>query len=101
MRNCSWLDQTYDLVNKAITGTSGNDSISGWMGNDSIVGLVGNDALSGGLGNDTLNGGAGIDSLDGGIGIDTATYSGNFASYVITVGATTTVSHSGSMVPAV
>lgn len=44
-----------------------------------------------------LSGGGGNDRLDGGIGTDTATYSGNFASYVITVGATTTVSHLGGV----
>jgi len=52
---------------------------------DRLEGRGGNDTLSGGAGDDWLDGGAGSDTLWGGAGLDTARYSGNRASYQVTV----------------
>jgi hypothetical protein len=56
--------------NRAITGTSGDDTLAGGRGNDTLVGYAGHDGLYGGAGNDHLAGGAGWDHLFGGNGND-------------------------------
>jgi len=67
-------------VERALTGTGGNDSITGTInadtldggaGNDMVYGRTGNDTLNGGTGADILTGEAGDDVLDGGTGNDT------------------------------
>jgi Ca2+-binding RTX toxin-like protein len=56
--------------NDTLTGSDGVDTISGDAGNDTIDAREGNDILAGGAGNDTLKGGGGADDLSGGLGID-------------------------------
>jgi len=55
-----------------------------------LGGGFGDDTLSGMAGDDTLEGGVGDDDLDGGEGIDTASYTGNQASYTLTLSPTAT-----------
>jgi uncharacterized protein YkwD len=64
-----------------ITGSSGADMLTGTAGDDKLIGMAGDDTLEGSAGNDTL---------DGGAGIDTAVYSGNQASYTLTLSPTST-----------
>ncbi|RZI41391.1 calcium-binding protein [Herbaspirillum sp. HC18] len=67
------------MVERALSGTSGNDTIYGTINADTLNGGAGNDSLWGRAGNDVLNGGGGADSLygeagddifDGGVGND-------------------------------
>lgn len=67
------------MVEKAMTGTGGDDTIvgtrqsdliQGAAGNDVLVGYGGNDTFRGGDGNDELIGDAGNDVMDGGAGND-------------------------------
>src|SRR5262249_14944584 len=75
--NTNELDSVIlDPREKAINGTSGNDTIVGRLDGSSISGLAGNDHLTGMGANDTLNGGPGDDVPNGGAGIDTASYAG-------------------------
>jgi serralysin len=62
-----------------------NDAFNGSSGADNIRAYAGNDLILSGGGNDTLSGMSGNDTLDGGTGIDTAGYSGNQASYTLTL----------------
>ncbi|NBN77760.1 S8 family serine peptidase [Microvirga tunisiensis] len=55
----------FDVVDRTIRGTEGNDTLSGTTADDIM--------LAGG-GNDILNGSAGKDSIDGGAGTDDVTY---------------------------
>jgi len=73
---------TWDLsaiLERAFTGTDGNDTLiglpvadimNGGAGNDSLRGGSGNDTLQGGLDDDVLRGNEGDDTLDGGAGAD-------------------------------
>lgn len=64
---------------------AGNDFVRGGEGAELINGGADDDVLLGAGGNDTLAGEAGDDRIDGGSGIDTAHYSGNQASYTLTL----------------
>ena len=68
-----------------INAGGGNDTVDGGGGNDSIEGQAGGDLLRGGEGNDTLKGGFGNDTLDGGNGSDTADISHTTADLAITL----------------
>jgi Ca2+-binding RTX toxin-like protein len=68
-----------------INAGGGNDTVDGGGGNDSIEGQAGGDLLQGGEGNDTLKGGFGNDTLDGGNGTDTADISHTTADPAITL----------------
>ncbi|MCK6454263.1 MAG: calcium-binding protein, partial [Alphaproteobacteria bacterium] len=86
----------YDLVNgtgaaNTLTGDGDRELLLGFAGDDQITGGAGNDVIDGGAGNDTLTGEAGDDTIDGGADSDTAIFLGNYADYVVTFGATTTV----------
>ncbi len=70
--------------NDRLEGGLGNDFQNGESGNDVLLGGDGIDTLNGGVGNDILSGGNDNDSLIGGAGTDTASYSGNFASLLVT-----------------
>ena len=58
-------------VEKAIHGTSGNDTLTGTAEGENIYGNAGNDTITGGGGRDIIYGGAGLDKLTGGAGDDT------------------------------
>jgi Ca2+-binding RTX toxin-like protein len=60
-----------DLMAKATTPTSGDDTFYGDEGNQTLQGGAGNDKLFGRAGDDILVGGVGNDKLDGGPGSDT------------------------------
>ena len=74
-----------DIVDKAMTGTAGDDTIIGTSKKDMMIGgdgddvLIGNsqmDTLAGGMGSDTLTGGSWADTFvfaDGDTGIDVVT----------------------------
>jgi Ca2+-binding RTX toxin-like protein len=92
--------QGTDLVQSSATTYTLGDNVENLTltGSDNLVGVgnTANNVLTGNSGDNTLTGGGGNDIINGGIGYDTVVFSGNFASYSIsTVGATTTVSHSG------
>ncbi|MFN7169072.1 MAG: S8 family serine peptidase [Pannonibacter sp.] len=61
---------TFDVLDKTIRGTEGNDTLNGTTGDDVI-------AAAGG--NDTINGSAGKDTIDGGAGTDTVSYAASTA----------------------
>ena len=52
---------------------------------ENAVGGSANDTITGNSSNNEITGGSGDDTLNGGAGEDTAIYSGEFASYTITV----------------
>ncbi len=70
-----------------VRGGDNAELLNGGNDNDTLVGEGGNDTLVGEDGNDILTGGAGNDLLNGGRGNDTAAYSGNQASYTLTLSA--------------
>jgi methionine-rich copper-binding protein CopC len=79
----------YDtLIENARTG-SGNDVLNGNAVANRLEAGAGNDELNGFEGDDVLQGGAGNDFIEGGDGNDTAVFEGTFASYTITLGAST------------
>lgn len=72
------------VIENARTG-GGNDVLTGNSTANRLEAGAGNDELNGLEGDDTLIGAEGNDTLDGGTGTDTAVYSGNFASYTISL----------------
>ncbi len=69
----------FQVMNLAVSGTTGSDNLIGdvyhdlmvgFSGNDYLYGVTGNDTLFGGIGNDTLHGGDENDLLIGGDGDD-------------------------------
>ena len=86
-------DWFYQIEN--LTGSNFNDLLTGDDGANKLAGGAGNDALYGGLGNDELTGDAGNDYLDGQGGDNSAVFAGKYADYVITTGATTTITGTG------
>jgi hypothetical protein len=76
--------------NDELNGGSGNDFLFGRDGNDLFYGEGGNDTLYGEAGDDVFYGGIGNDLIDGDVGNDTAGYSGNQASYTLTLSPTST-----------
>jgi len=73
-----------------LEGSTSGDLIAAGLNDDMVSALGGNDKVWGGSGDDTLTGGIGDDTLIGGPGVDTATYSGNQASYTLTLSPTAT-----------
>ena len=61
------------VPDRALNGTSGDDTLDGGAGRDTISGGAGNDLLRGMGGSDSLSGGAGDDVLEDGTGYDTMT----------------------------
>ncbi len=82
------MDIAFGVTIENATGGSGADRIIGNDAGNTLKGLQGNDTLFGGVGGDILEGGIGADSLDGGPGRDTAIYSGDQASYTLTLSPT-------------
>ncbi|MBU6335937.1 MAG: right-handed parallel beta-helix repeat-containing protein, partial [Chloroflexi bacterium] len=85
------LDVAGNAGANTLTGNAGANVLTGGDGDDTLTGGDGDDTLRGGVGSDTLRGGAGNNTLDGGTGLDTVVYSGTYASYTVTFGATATV----------
>ena len=61
---------TEEILQRAFTGTEGDDVIYGDADDNTLVGNAGNDAIYGGDGNDVITDGAGSDTIDGGAGND-------------------------------
>ena len=74
--------------NDIIVGGAGNDRIYAQGGNDTVSGGAGADILGGNDGDDVLQGEQGNDRLVGGTGTDRAIFSGDLASYRVTVSST-------------
>ncbi|KIN78296.1 nidogen-like domain-containing protein [Sulfitobacter mediterraneus] len=70
-----------DITDNVVFALGGNDTAFGDSGDDQIYGDTGDDSLTGNSGDDYLDGGAGTDS---------AQYSGNQASYTLTLSPTGT-----------
>ena len=74
-----------DAAIAGFSGDQGGGSPTG--GPDLVTGTAADELLRGLDGNDTMTGGRGDDTIEGGAGNDTAVYSGDRASYTITLSA--------------
>ncbi|WP_129590299.1 M10 family metallopeptidase C-terminal domain-containing protein, partial [Roseovarius nitratireducens] len=74
-------ESIFSTLGEVIDGTSAGDILNGTTGSDLIEAYAGDDTIVGSQGND---------KLDGGTGHDTVTYSGNQASYSLTLSPTST-----------
>jgi Ca2+-binding RTX toxin-like protein len=75
------------LGNDLLLGGSEDDLLDGGEGRDTLLGGSEDDTLLGGVGDDLLLGGFGADSIDGSEGRDTVSYRGEFARFLIDLGA--------------
>ena len=81
---------TVDLAAKTSSGADGVDTLisienvrGSFLDGDTLTGDSGANSVDGDGGDDTLTGAGGNDTLIGGTGSDTATFSGNFADYLV------------------
>lgn len=80
-------DQDRFVSIENLDGSAFADRLTGDAGANRLDGLGGDDRLNGAAGDDMLIGGGGNDVIDGGDGIDTASFSGAWTDYAITIDA--------------
>lgn len=80
-------DQDRFVSIENLEGSSFADRLTGDARTNLLGGLDGDDHLNGLAGDDVLTGGGGNDAIDGGDGTDTASFSGAWSDYAITIDA--------------